>query len=225
MKLQFINRFSAFLICLFVLAPSWIQAAAPENRFEKDILAFEASDRTNPPPRGAILFAGDSQFTRWKSIHEDLPGYTVINRGFGGSQMSELLHYTDRIVIPYRPRLIVVNEGGNDIHAGRSPAALLADLQAFVAKVRAALPETRIIYCGLAPSPARWDETDVRKKTNQQIKAWIDTQKNVVYLDLFDAYLGPDGKPDEKLFVEDRLHHSAAGYQVRLKHLIPLLGK
>ena len=90
------------------------------NKFEKDIVAFETADRTSPPPKGAILFAGDSQFTRWKSIHEDLKGYTVINRGFGGSQMSDLLHYTDRIVIPYQPRLIIVNEGGNDINAGRT---------------------------------------------------------------------------------------------------------
>src|SRR5262245_36024044 len=106
------------------------EANTGPEKFEKDIVAFEAADRQAPPPKGAILFAGDSQFTRWKSIHDDLKGYTVINRGFGGSRMSDLLHYTDRIVIPYQPRLIVVNEGGNDIQAGRTPEELLADFRA-----------------------------------------------------------------------------------------------
>jgi lysophospholipase L1-like esterase len=201
------------------------ETRTPVNKFEKDILAFEAADRKSPPPAGAILFAGDSQFTRWKTIHEDLPEYSVINRGFGGSQMTDLLQYTDRIVIPYRPRLIVINEGGNDLHAGRTPDQLLADFKAFVEKVRAALPETRIIMSSLTPSPARWSEIETRTVVNRRLQDYIATQKNVVFVDLFDAYLGADGKPNDEYFVADHLHHSAAGYQVRLKFTRPLLGK
>jgi lysophospholipase L1-like esterase len=195
------------------------------NKFEKNIVAFETEDRASPPPQDAILFVGDSQFTRWKSIHEDLKGYTVINRGFGGSQMSDLLHYTDRIVIPYRPRLIVVNEGGNDLHAGRTPEALLADFKAFVAKVRQALPHAQIALSGLQPSPARWVQADLRRRFNDMLRSYVSTQENVIYVDLFDAYLGADGKPREELFVADRLHHSAEGYAVRLRVLRPILGE
>jgi lysophospholipase L1-like esterase len=218
-------------VCLFlaITAALTSRSSAADtktvNKFEKDILAFEAADRKSPPPRGAILFAGDSQFTRWKSIHEDLPEYTVINRGFGGSQMTDLLLYTDRIVIPYKPRLIVVNEGGNDLHAGRTPEQLLADFKAFVEKVRAALPGTRIIMSSLTPSPARWSEVETRKIANRMIRDYIATQKNVIFVDLFNAYLGPDGKPNDEYFVEDHLHHSAAGYRVRLKFTRPLLGE
>ena len=194
------------------------------DRFEKNIGAFEAADRSTPPPKGAILFVGDSQFTRWKSIHEDLAGYTVINRGFGGSRMSDVLHYADRIVIPYQPRLIVVNAGGNDIHAGRTPEELLADFKTFVAKVQAALPAARIALSGLQPSPARWSQADLRRRFNAMLRDFVATQKNVVYVDLFDAYLGPDGKPREELFVADKLHHSAAGYAVRVRVMRPLLG-
>jgi lysophospholipase L1-like esterase len=200
-------------------------AQEPQNRFEKAIVAFEAADQISPPPQDAILFVGDSQFTRWKTIHEDLKGYTVINRGFGGSRMSDLLHYVDRIVIPYRPRLIVVNEGGNDIHAGRTPEALLADFKAFVAKVQRALPHTRIALSGLQPSPARWEQADIRRRFNVMLRAYVATQENVVYVDLFDAYLGADGKPREDLFVADRLHHSAAGYAVRVRVMREILGE
>jgi lysophospholipase L1-like esterase len=192
--------------------------------FEKDIRAFEAADKTNPPPPGAILLAGDSQFTRWKTVHEDLPGYRVINRGFGGSKMSDLLLYTDRIVLPYKPRMIVVNEGGNDIHAGRTPEQLLADITNFVGRVQAVLPETTIVFGGLTPSPARWSEADTRRHFNQMLKAYFSSGKNRVYLDLFDAFLGTDGKPREDLFVEDKLHNSAAGYAVRVRLMRPLLG-
>src|SRR5262249_52940814 len=154
-----------------------------------------------------------------------LPEYNVINRGFGGSRLVDLLYYTDRIVIPYQPRIIVVNEGGNDLHSGRTPEQLMTDFKAFVEKVHAALPNTRIIMSGLTPSPSRWSEVDVRKKTNQMLREYIATKNFVTYVDLFDAYLGPDGKPNDAYFVADHLHHSAAGYQVRLKYTRPLLGE
>ena len=215
----------AILLLSVVAGLSAAEGQAAPNRFEKDIRAFEAADRQSPPPAGAILFVGDSQFTRWKSIHEDLRGYTVINRGFGGSKMSDLLHYTDRIVIPYRPRLIVVNEGGNDIHAGRTPEEVLADMRAFVERVQVALPGTPIALSGLQPSPARWEEAAVRRRFNGMLREYVATQPKVIFVDLFDAYLGPDGKPREELFIADRLHHSAAGYAVRLRVMRPILGE
>jgi lysophospholipase L1-like esterase len=139
--------------------------------------------------------------------------------------MSDLLHYTDRIVVPYKARLIIVNEGGNDIHTGRTPEEVLADMRAFVDKVRAALPDARIAISSLTPSPARWSEAETAKHANRIIRDYIATQKNVFFIDLFDAYLGPDGKPREELFVEDRLHYSAAGYQVRIRVMHGILGE
>lgn len=201
------------------------QAQAQDHRFEKDIAAFEAADQKNPPAKGAILFVGDSTFTRWKAIREDLPEYTVINRGFGGSQMSDLLYFTDRIVIPYKPRLIIVQEGGNDLHSGRTPEQLLNDVKAFVEKVQRELPGVPIAIGGLAPNPARWNEVETRKRSDQLIKDYVATQKNVTFIDFFDAFLGPDGKPREDLFVEDRMHPSVLGYQLRVKIIRPILGK
>ena len=196
----------------------------PEH-FEKDIKAFEAADQKNPPPKGAILFVGDSQFTRWKTIHEDLPGYTLINRGFGGSRMADLLHYVDRVVLPYKPRMIIVHEGGNDLQGKRTPDELFADIKAFIEKVQTALPGVPILISGLTPSPARWAQADMRRQVNQRVKEYIATLKGVQFVDLFDAYLGPDGKPREELFVADHLHHSAEGYKVRVRITKPFLGE
>ena len=138
--------------------------------------------------------------------------------------MTDLLIYTDRIVLRYKPRMIVVNEGGNDIHSGRTPEQLLADIQTFVNRVRAPQPDAAIAFSGLTPSPARWSETDTRLRFNQMLKGYLATGKNLIYLDLFDSYLGADGKPREELFVEDKLHHSAAGYAVRIRIMRPILG-
>ena len=213
-------------VCGFLLQAglAGAQTKAPVHRFEKDIATFEAADQKNPPPKDAILFVGDSTFTRWKSIQEDLPDYTVINRGFGGSQMADLLHFTDRVVIPYKPRLIIVQEGGNDLHSGRSPEQVVGDVKAFVEKVQSALPGVPIAIGSLAPSPGRWSEIETRKRLDALIKAFVATQKNVSFIYYFDAFIGPDGKPREDLFIEDRTHPSPLGYQLRAKMIRPFLG-
>ncbi|HWA86921.1 MAG TPA: GDSL-type esterase/lipase family protein [Opitutus sp.] len=199
-------------------------AASAGNRFEKVVLAYEAADRLDPPPANAILLAGDSQFYRWKTLHEDLPGYTLINRGIDSFQTSDLLHYLDRLVLRYRPRLIVLHVGGNDVHNGKTPARILADFQTFVARVHAALPGVPIAFTSITPGPGRWSEAPARKQTNDTIKTWIATQPNLHFIDLWDAMLTPDGQPREDIWVADRVHPNHAGYLIRVKIMRPLLG-
>ncbi len=202
-----------------------VHLAAGENRFERNVLAYEAADRTNPPPHHAILLAGDSQFYRWKTVHEDLPDYTIINRGIDSLQTSDLIHFTDRIVLPYRPRMIILHVGGNDVHNGKSPEQVLADFKTFVAKVRTALPGVPIAFTSLTPSPGRWSEIAQRKAANRIIKDYIVTQPDLRFIDLWDAMLTADGQPREDLWVEDRVHPNHAGYLLRVKIMRPVLGE
>ena len=213
------------LASLALAANARAQSAAPEHSFEKNVRAYEAADQTTPPPHGAILLAGDSQFFRWKTLAEDLPGYTIINRGIDAFKLSDLVHYTDRLVLPYKPRLIILHVGGNDVHNGRSPEDVLADFKVFVAKVRQVLPEAPIAFSSITPGPGRWSEADLRKRTNQAVKDYVATQKNLHYIDLWDAMLTPDGQPRGDLWVEDRVHPNHAGYQLRVKIMRPLLGE
>lgn len=216
--------FLSLVVVLLTAGPLNAQPAVAENRYEKNVAAYEAADKADPPPRGAILLAGDSQFFRWKTLHEDLPGYTIINRGIDSFQFSDLLHFTARLVLPYRPRLIVLHVGGNDVHNGRSPAQVLADFQTFVATVRKVQPEVPIAFSSLTPGPGRWDEAAQRKQTNRVVKDYIGTQKNLFFIDLWDAMLTPGGQPREDLWVEDRIHPNHAGYLIRVKIMQPLLG-
>lgn len=148
-----------------------------ENRFAKKVEAYEAADRNNPPPLGAILLVGDSQFFRWKTLAEDLPDYTIVNRGIDSFQTSDLVFFADRLVLPYQPRMIVLHVGGNDVHYHKTPDQILTDFKSFVTKIRTQLPTVPIAFSSLTPSPARWDEAPQRKETNQRIKEYIATRR------------------------------------------------
>jgi lysophospholipase L1-like esterase len=215
----------AILLLILVVPATAQPTPAQENRFEKNVQAYEAADKANFPPPGAILLVGDSQFYRWKTLAEDLPEYTIINRGIDSFQFSDVLLFNDRIVLPYKPRMIILHIGGNDVHNGKSAEQVLADFKTFVARVRAVQPNIPIAFSSITPGPGRWDEADRRRQTNKLIKDYVASQKHLHFIDLWDAMLTPDGKPREDLWVEDRIHPNHAGYLLRVKIMRPLLGK
>lgn len=199
------------LLILTLLAPlaaAWAQT----NRFEAEILAFEASDRTNPPPKRGVVFVGSSSIRLWKTLAADFPKHRVINRGFGGSEISDSIHYAKRVVIPYQPRMVVMYAGGNDIHNGKTPERVFADLTNFVATVRAALPRTRLAYISIAPNPARWTEVEKVRAANALISNYIRHQGNMEFINVFSHMLGADGQPRPEIYSEDRLHMNEKGY-------------
>lgn len=213
-----------FLIALaFIVAPLCAEDKSPSAKWEKDIQAFEAMDQKSPPPQGGVLFVGASGIRLWTSLEKDFPNHQVINRGFGGSQIADVTYFADRIVVPYKSRLIVLQSGGNDINAGKTPEQVADDFKAFVVKVRTALPETRIVFFSMQPAPARWSQADKQQRGNQLIKDYIASGKNMAYLNAWDAFVGPDGMPRAELFVADRLHHNAEGYKVRADLVRPYL--
>ena len=194
------------------------------NRFEKNVAVYEAADKASPPPQGAVLLVGDSQFYRWKTLAEDLPGYAIVNRGIDSFTMTDVVFFADRLVLPYKPRLIVVHAGGNDVNIGRTAAQVLGDFQAFVQKVRETLPSVSVAFSSVTPGPGRWSQAAVRRETNSAIKAYVATDPRLIYIDLWSAMLGPDGGPREDLWVEDRIHPNHAGYELRARIMRPILG-
>jgi len=199
--------------------------SAPANkssRWEGHIRRFEASDKENPPPKGAILFLGSSSIVRWNT-KKLLPDLTTINRGFGGSQVADSLEFADRILIPYAPRIVVFYAGDNDIAAGKTPQRVLADYKALVAKTHAKLPKTRFIYIPIKPSLSRWKLWPKMKQANAMIEAFSRSDANLVYLDVATPMLGPDGRPRKELLAKDGLHLSPTGYALWTSLLKPLL--
>ena len=197
------------------------------ERFERELAKFTGAKHALGVSSGtdAILLAGDSQFFRWKTVAEDLPDYTIINRGIDAFQTSDLVYFADRLVLPYHPRMIILHVGGNDVHAGKSPEQVLSDFKAFVAQVRAQWPAVPIGFSSTTPGPARWTEAAQRKATNRLLKEYIATQPHLFFIDLWDAMLTVDGKPREDLWVADGVHPNHAGYLLRVKIMRPMLGE
>ena len=210
------RRCSLVLLAGLLAVPVFAAApkAADPARFEKAIAAYEAEDKTNAPPKDATLFYGASNIRLWKSLPERFGKQKPVNRGFGGSHLSDCLHFADRVVIPYAPKTIYLNAGGNDLHAGKSPEQVLADFKAFVAKVRTTLPQTQIHYLSIPTSPARWDEVELVKRANQLIADHVRDDGKLGFINFFPHLLGADGQPRAELFVADKLHFSEAGYDV-----------
>ena len=217
--------FQHLLLCLLASAPSVFaqQQQPPADKWQSEIAAFEAADKTNPPPQGAILFIGSSSIRLWKSLAQDFPQHQVINRGFGGSQIIDSVNYAQRIILPYRPRLVVLYAGGNDINSGKSPEQVFTHFQAFVKKIHAALPETRVAYISIAPNPARWAQVEKVRAANDLIAGYARGNPKLTFINVFPHMLGEDGQPRPEIFVEDRLHMNARGYALWTKIVAPYL--
>lgn len=181
--------------------------------FENEIKAFEAADAKAPPPTGAVLFVGSSSMRLWKTLAEDFPDLAVINRGFGGSQVEHSVRYAGRIVLPYRPKVIVLYAGDNDLASGKSPQRVAADFKAFVEIVRAALPETKVLYVSIRPSVARWHLHGRQWLANRLVRDFAEADPATEYVDVVPALLGSDGRPRADFLVADKLHLNADGYR------------
>ena len=198
---------------------------APQGfaRWEKEIAAYEAADRENPPAKGGSLFIGSSTIRLWKTLAQDFPRHKVINRGFGGSEIADSTHFADRIIFPYQPRQIFLRAGGNDIHAGKLPEHVAYDFTDFVNTVHTRLPKTEIVYIAVSPAPSRWGENDKYRALNKMIREQAIHMSFVTYIDSYDVSLTADGKPRPELFVDDLLHFNPDGYKLLTERVRPYL--
>ena len=201
------------LLACLALACVPLAFSAPE-KWAAAIDKFTAADAAHPPPRGAVVFVGSSSIVKWASLQQDFPRHTVVNRGFGGSELADSVFYADRIVIPYAPRTVVLYAGDNDLKNRKTPETVLADFEAFVARIHARLPQTRIVFISIKPSPARWDIRHLGEKANALIAAACARDSRLRFVDIWGPMLDAQGKPRPELYVSDQLHLSPAGYAV-----------
>ena len=221
------NRKLAVAFVVLVVVGSVTSALAAQQPapgyWEEAIAAFEAQDRAAPPPSGEIVFVGSSSIRLWDT-KKYFPDLKIINRGFGGSQLADAVRYADRIVIPYKPRLVVVYAGDNDIYAGATSEQVAIQAELFVRKLRAAVPDVRVVFIGIKPSLQRWAVVERMRLANALIKAFAEHDDGVAFVDVDHAMLGWDEQPRPELFVPDGLHLTPDGYQLWTTLLRPLLG-
>lgn len=214
-----------FALSLVACAQQVVQrtAVTAPSQWEPDVQRFEASDRANPALSGGIVFVGSSSIRMWETLESDFPGVPVLNRGFGGSELGDVARLAHRIIVPYRPRLVVVYAGENDLAAGKTPTQVFDAFQALVATIRRDLPGARLVFVSLKPSIARLNLLDTMRETNRRIRDYTRTDDRLLYVDVFTPMLDASGQPRPELFLEDGLHMNARGYAIWRDLIAPVL--
>jgi lysophospholipase L1-like esterase len=199
-------------------------ALGDPTAWEGSIRRFEAADRKHPPKPGGIVFVGGSSFTQWSSLASDMAPLPVINRGFGGATLEDVVNYASRVVIPCQPRAIVVFAGANDIASlrPRTPAQVEASFVELARIVRHALPEALLFYVAMTPTPKGWSYWGPMSEANQRIRDVVRTDSRLRCIDLNDLLLGPDGKPIAGLYLRNG-HPNPSCYQLWTSRIRPAL--
>jgi lysophospholipase L1-like esterase len=217
---------SFLLSTLQILSPStdlFAQETMPP--FWKEIQNFKKQDSLSMPPKGGIVFVGSSSFTRWKDLENVYKKYNAINRGFGGSRITQANFYINDVIFPYEPRQVVIYSGENDLAAGSSAVELLNNFATFFSNIRKKLPNTQITYISMKLSPSRVQYADATIHGNKLIKDFLSHYKNTSFVDINPAMKAKDGSLRPELFVKDMLHMQPVGYDIWIKEITPHLIK
>jgi|SRR5688572_5406936 len=201
--------------------------AGPSSPFWNDIQDFKKQDSISFPPKNAILFIGSSSFTMWKDIQDYFPGYTIVNRGFGGSTLLDQIRYEKDIIYPYQPKQIVIYCGENDLASSDSVQAAMVQnrFKNLFNDIRNKLPDVPIAFISLKPSPSRRHLMEKMERANVFIGAFLAMQKNAEFIDVYHKMLNEAGQPMPEIFLEDSLHMNAKGYAIWKKEIQPYLIK
>jgi lysophospholipase L1-like esterase len=212
---------TCFSLILLFLVIFQIQAQTDKNPFSADIRRFQQIDFAHPPKPNSILFYGSSSFRMWTDIQQYFPDFPIINRGFGGSELTDLILFADEIVFPYQPRQIVIYCGENDFAANDtlSPAVVTDRFIQLFGMIRRKLPDVQISYISMKPSPSRWHLAGKFAEANLSIESFLKEQTNTTYIDIWDKILNKNNLPDSAFFLDDMLHMNASGYVIWQKEI------
>lgn len=202
-------------------------AQAAAQPFTEDITAFKQADSAAFPAKGSILFIGSSSFTNWTDVNHYFPEYGILNRGFGGSSLTDVIRYADDIIFPYQPRQIVIYCGENDL-AGDSTVTGKMVYERFVtlfSAIRKKLPLIPVAFISLKPSPSRWHLKAKMETANLRIRKYLLKKKRTAFINVYHKMLGADGRPMKEIFLDDQLHMNAQGYAIWAKAIRPFLIK
>ncbi len=221
--LHFLEKDSLFSSINLCMAHRVYEDIPEPNRFEDEIRLFEIIDYHQPPPENSILFTGSSTIRKWYDIEQYLPGLKLINRGFGGSTMNDLNHYIERIVIPYKPSLIFVYEGDNDIARGASPKEFIEECRYFILACSNRIPDTEIYFMSIKPSLSRMRNWNEMEKAKHMLEYLTLKHDNVHFIDISRGMLNDNGVPKSDIFERDRLHLNKKGYEILAETLRSIL--
>jgi len=207
-------------------APPGQPSVAAQPPFWNEIAEFKHRDSLHFPPANAILFIGSSSFRKWTNVQADFPGYTIINRGFGGSTFDDLIRYAKAIIYPYHPRQVVIYCGDNDLAeeklTGRKVYKRFVKLYDMIRKH---LENVDIVFVSIKPSPSREKLMPEMEEANDLIRNFMAERSHAAFVDVYHLMLNAHGHPIDELFIADKLHMNEKGYKIWQQAILPYLDK
>jgi lysophospholipase L1-like esterase len=196
--------------------------------WERAIVAFEKQDRKNPPPKGAVVFAGSSSIRFWRTLAEDMAPLPCVQRGFGGAKVHDVIHYLDRLIAPHEPSMVVLYIGTNDMldfggNRPKSAEQMRVLYEQLFARLHARLPNATIAVLATFPSPLNKKRAPLIDAVNDSIREIAERTPWLELLDGNAALQLPGGEPDRSLFLFDRIHLNREGYRRWAQILRPKL--
>jgi lysophospholipase L1-like esterase len=209
-------------LVLLILTASFA-VSAQNVPFYNEVQTFKKQDSLKFPPKNAVLFVGSSTFTKWTDVQQYFPQQVIINRGFGGSSLPDLIYFTKEVIFPYQPKQIVIYCGENDFMSNATAETVAERVKQLFSLIRSKYPKVALAYISIKPSPSREKYWPEMKKANHMIAELIKKTKEAVYINTADVMFKSDGTIMADIFLADKLHMNAKGYAIWQKVMAPYL--
>lgn len=215
------NRLFFFIM---LLSPILLFCQSPE-RFQKEYDAFLEKDIRILSEEGSLstdcLFVGSSSIRFWTSLPEDYPDVKLLNRGFGGSHMSDLLAMRDSLISKYKPKKIFIYEGDNDIADGEHIAEIRYETEQLLAYIFDKLPQADVYLLAAKPSILRWGFLEEYQELNREFLKLSLMNDQVHFIDIWTPMIDHEGEVLQDIFIGDNLHMNNKGYDIWRKVVAP----
>ncbi|HZB14453.1 MAG TPA: SGNH/GDSL hydrolase family protein [Chryseolinea sp.] len=212
MKIPLKKTALLLVLCIFKISSGLLLAQNPE-RFAKEVDSIVAANQSFQKDN-LVLFTGSSSIRLWKDLNAAFPKHNVLNMGFGGSEMADLLYFTDKLIVPFHPKQIFIYEGDNDLSVGRTAEQIIASADSILLLVRQHLPEAEVIFISPKPSLKRWELKAKYEDFNKKLRAWTSKKRNVRFADVWTPMLDRNGNVMQDIFIADGLHLNEKGYSI-----------
>lgn len=193
--------------------------------WEFQIRVFEKADGLRSPEPGAVLFAGSSSIRLWRTLDRDMAPLRVLNRGFGGCHLAHVNYYFERIILPNRPRAVVLYAGENDLGtlSRKTPETVFEDFKRLVRMVQETLPGTRVYFLAIKRSPFRCRRWAAMDQANTLVREFAANCDGVSFIDTCTPMLNATGSPRREYLPWYRFHLTAEGYKLWASIVKPML--
>ncbi|MBO6535893.1 MAG: hypothetical protein JJ966_06685 [Balneolaceae bacterium] len=208
-------RLSLLLLLPILLYSTAVNGQDP-TRFASEIAIIAEREFEKSTTEPTVVFTGSSSIRMWGNLESSFPSYQVLNNGFGGSEFSDLMHYREELIYRFRPDMVFIYEGDNDVNSGKPTEEILEDAILLLSDIQATLPDAQLFLIAAKPSIARWHLKDEYERLNKALLELTETAdfKDITFIDIWSPMLDDSGEVLDDIFISDNLHMNEKGYSI-----------